>query len=313
MSNNNRRIDSTIIAAVIGVMGTLCVTIITLYASYFAPRPEPTVPGQPTDPALQVTWTAPATSTIPPTATITDTPVPTDTVPAGDPTSTAAPETPTLEPSLTPVPPAIGADWANGCISSLWRLYPDTVQATVNNGCISQPVIMSIEQVNLFFTENGSLKFAVSRVFNNAQVYGMFAPIPANGLVRIDTLLRRVQEGEIWMGVFAEPNITSQGLVAVIPSDENMKRMELVQRKMPEQSELHNLEDFYEDSSQDPPRYSLVFELSNGEVKIQRLRNTDFSPVVLNSAQPWLFIGYQVLPGNNRVDAEFLNLLIQGQ
>jgi hypothetical protein len=172
---------------------------------------------------------------------------------------------------------------------------------------------MSIEQVNLFFTENGSLKFAVSRTFDNAQVYGMFAPVPANGLVRIDTLLRRVQEGEVWMGVFAEPNITSQGLVAVIPSDENMKRMELVQRKMPEQSELHNVEDFYEDSSQDPPRYSLVFELSNGEVRIQRLRNTDFSPVVLNSAQPWLFIGYQVLPGNNRIDAEFLNLLIQGQ
>jgi hypothetical protein len=313
MSNNNRRIDSTIIAAVIGVMGTLCVTVISLYANYFAPRLQPTAVGQPTDPALQVTWTAPATSTIPPTTTITNTPVPTDTVPAGDPTSTPAPETPTPEPSLTPVPPAIGADWANGCVSSLWRLYPETVQATVNNGCISQPVIMSIEQVNLFFTENGSLKFAVSRIFDSAQVYGLFAPIPANGLVRIDTLLRRVQEGEIWMGVFAEPNLTSQGLVAVIPENENMKRMELVQIKMPERTELNNLENFAEDSSQDPPRYSIVFQLSNGEVKLQSLRDTEFSPVLLNSAQPWLFIGYQVLPGNNRIDGEFLNLLIQQQ
>jgi hypothetical protein len=234
-------------------------------------------------------------------------------VPVGDPTSTPAPETPTLEPSLTPVPPAIGADWASGCVSSLWRLYPDTVQATVNNGCISQPVIMSIEQVNLFFTENGSLKFAVSRTFDNAQVYGMFAPIPANGLVRIDTLLRRVQEGEVWMGVFAEPNITSQGLVAVIPAGENVKRRELVQRKMPEQAELHELEDFPEDPTQDPPRYSIIFELSNGEVRIQKLLDTEFNPVALNSAQPWLFIGYQVLPGNNRIDAEFLNLLVQGQ
>lgn len=310
MSNNNRRIDSTIIAAVIGVMGTLCVTLITLYASYFAPRPQQP---QPTDPALQSTWTAPATSTIPPTATITNTPVPTDTVAVGEPTSTPAPVTPTLEPTFTPVPPAIGADWANGCISSLWRPYPDTVQTTINNGCLSQPVIMSIEQVNLFFTENGSLKFAVSRTFENAQVYGMFAPIPANGLVRIDTLLRRAQVGEIWMGVFAEPNLTSQGLVAVLPEDENVKRMELVQRKMPEQAQLHELEDFAEDSSQDPPRYSIVFELSNGEVRIQELRDTEFSPVLLNSAQPWLFIGYQVLPGNNRIDAEFLNLLVQGQ
>ena len=172
---------------------------------------------------------------------------------------------------------------------------------------------MSVEQVNLFFTENGSLKFAVSRTFDNPQVYGLFAPIPANGLVRIDTLLRRVQVGEIWMGVFAEPNIASQGLVAVIPPGENVKKSELVQRIMPEQGEISRLESFAEDSSQDPPRYSIVFELSNGEVRIQKLRDTEFSPVALNSAQPWLFIGYQVLPGNNRIDAEFLNLLIQGQ
>ena len=311
MSNNNKRIDSTIVAAVIGVMGTLCVTLITLYANNVLNQPQPQP--QLTDPALQPTWTAPATSTIPPTETITNTPVPTDTVPAGDPSSTPAPETPTPEPSLTPVPPAIGADWSNGCISSLWRPYPDTVQTISSNGCLAQPVIMSLEQVNLFFTENQSLKFAVSRTFDNPQVYGMFAPIPANGVVRIDTLLRRAQGGEIWMGVFAEPNITSQGLVAVLPPDDNVRKLELVQRKMPEQAELNNLEDLAEDSSQDPPRYSIVFELSNGEVRIQKLRDTEFSPVVLNSAQPYLFIGYQVLPGNNRIDGEFLNLLVQGQ
>jgi hypothetical protein len=234
-------------------------------------------------------------------------------VPAGDPTSTPAPETPTPEPTFTPVPPAIGADWSAGCISSLWIPFPNTVPVTSNNGCLSQPVIMSLEQVNLFFTESGSLKFAVSREIASPQVYGLFAPIPANGLVRIDTLLRRVQQGEIWMGVFAEPNVTSQGLVAVLPQDENVRRIELVQRKMPEQTELTNLESFAENPTQDPPRYSLVFELSNGEVKIQDLGDTKFSSVALNSAQPWLFIGYQVLPGNARVDAEFLNLTIQAQ
>lgn len=309
--STNRRIDPAIIAAVIGVLGTICVTVISLLANNFLSRPQPQPPL--TDPALQPTWTAPATSTIPPTSTITDTPAPTHTVPAGDPTSTPAPETPTPQPSLTPVPPAIGADWGAGCISSLWRVYPGTVQTIANNGCISQPVIMSLEQVNLFFTETGSLKFAVSRTFDSPQVYGMFAPIPANGLVRIDTLLRRVQEGEVWIGVFAEPNITSQGLVAVIPADENVRRSVLVQRKMPEQTELNRLDSFAEDPTQDPPRYSLVFELSNGEVKIQELRDTKFNSVPLNSAQPWLFIGYQVLPGNTRIDAEFLNLTIQGQ
>ena len=299
--STNKRIDPTIIAALIGVMGTLCVTLITLYANNFVQRPQP----QATDP-VQPTWT------ISPEATLTFTPVPTDTVPAGDPTSTPEPPTLTPEPTLTPVPPAIGADWVNGCISALWRPYPNTVAPVPVNGCLTQPILFP-EQVNLFFTENGSLKFQVNRAFETPQVYGLFAPLPANGVVRIDTFLRRVQEGEIWMGVFAAPDITSQGLVAAIPSGGNERNRPLVQRKMPEQVEIQRMETFSEDPTQEPPRYSIVFELSNGEVRIQKLGETEFSPVALNSAQPWLFVGYQVASGNNRIEAEFLNLLVQGQ
>jgi hypothetical protein len=210
------------------------------------------------------------------------------------------------------VPPAIGADWVNGCISVLWRPYPDTVQTAATNGCLAQPVLLS-QPANIMFTENGSLKFRVEGAFQNSQVYGLFAPLPANGTVRIDTLLKRVQGGEIWMGVFAEPNLTSQGLVAVLPEGENVRNRALVQRKMPEQVEVHRMEAFAEDPTQDPPRYTVVFELSNGEVRIQKLGETEFSPIVLNVAQPWLFVGYQVVPGNSRIEAEFLNLLVQGQ
>ena len=306
MSTNNRRIDPAIIAALIGVMGTVCVTVISLFANNFIQRtetPQPTVPVEPT-------WT------VAPTATITNTPVPTDTVPAGDPTSTPVPPTQTPEPSFTPLPPAIGSDWANNCISVLWRPYPETVPTTANNGCLAQPLNLS-EPVNLFFTEvtqeGGSLKFSVNSSFESPQVYGRFAPIPANGVVRIDTLLRRAQEGEIWMGVFAEPNIASQGLVAVLPAGNNVRQRELIQRKMPELTELHRLESFSDDPTQDPPRYTIVFELNNGEVRIQKLGDTEFSAVPLGSAQPWLFIGYQVAAGNNRIDAEFRNLVVQGQ
>ena len=305
--SQNKRIDPAIIAALIGVMGTVCVTVISLFASNFVPRPpEATVPVQPT-------WT------IPPAATITDTPlppVPTDTVPVGDPTSTPVPDTQTPEPTFTPQPPAIGGDWVNGCISALWRPYPDMVQPTLGNGCLA-PQILFPEQVNLFFLENGSLKFQVGRTFENTQVYGLFAPIPisANGTVRIDTILRRVQEGEIWIGVFAEPNLTSQGLVAALPSGENIRNRPLVQKKMPEQVEISRLESFPDDPTQDPPHYSIVFELNNGEVRIQKLSvsETEFSAIILNSPQPWLFVGYQVAAGNNRIEGEFLNLLIQPQ
>jgi hypothetical protein len=298
--STNKRIDPTIIAALIGVMGTVCVTAVTLYVNYFGPQPpQPTVPVQPI-------WTTP------PTATIANTPLPTDTVQVGAPTSTPVPDTPTPEPTFTPVLPAIGADWVNGCISVLWRPYPEFVQPTLGNGCLSQPILFP-EQVNLFFTENGSLKFQVNRTFETTQIYGLLAPLPASGTVRIDTFLRRVQGGEIWMGVLAEPNITSQGLVAVLPEGENVRNRPLVQKKMPEQVEVQRMDSFPDDPMQDPPRYSIVFELSNGEVRIQKLGETEFSPIALNSAQPWLFVGYQVINGNNRIEAEFLNLLVQGQ
>jgi hypothetical protein len=167
--------------------------------------------------------------------------------------------------------------------------------------------------VNLFFAETGSLKFVVTRNFETTQVYGLFAPLPANGTVHIDTYLRRVQDGEIWIGVFADSNITVPGLVAAIPPGENMRNRQLVQKKMPEQVEIHRLETFAQDPTQDPPRYSIVFEIGNGEVRIQKLRDAEFPVVPIGSAAPWLFVGYQVTPGNTRIDAEFLNLVVQGQ
>ena len=72
------------------------------------------------------------------------------------------------------------------------------------------------------------------------------------------------------------------------------------------------MEAFPDDPTQDPPHYTIVFELNNGEVRIQKFGETEFSPVALNSAQPWLFVGYQV-NGNTRLEAEFLNLLVQAQ
>jgi hypothetical protein len=115
------------------------------------------------------------------------------------------------------------------------------------------------------------------------------------------------------MGVMAEPNLTSQGLVAAILPGENVRRRELSQKKMPEQVEIERLETFYEAPNQDPPLYSVVLEFGNGEVRMQKLGETEFSAVPMTSAQPWLFVGYQVTNGSVRLDGEFLNLVIQGQ
>jgi hypothetical protein len=45
---------------------------------------------------------------------------------------------------------------------------------------------------------------------------------------------------------------------------------------------------------------------------MQKLGETEFSAVPMSSAQPWLFVGYQVTSGSIRLDGEFLNLVIQG-
>jgi hypothetical protein len=292
MSTNKRGLDPAIIAALIGVMGTICVTIITLYATRIVPPAQPT---QPPPTVIESTQTATFT------ATITDTPVPTDTVPAGEPTSTPAPDTPTPEETFTPAPPAIGSDWTSGCISGLWKPYPSTIQTTERDGCLLEPV-------NLFFAADGRLTFLVTGRFNDTQVYGLFAPIPANGTVGVQAFLRSLQEGEIWMGVFAEPDIESQGMVIVIPPGD-VKRRVLVQKTMPGQVEVQQTQSF----SRNPPVYDVVFQLSNGTVATTILQDTVFNALPVGTGQQWLFVGYQVKKGNNRIDAEFLNLSVQGQ
>lgn len=278
--------EPTIIASLIGVMGTIAVTLITLFVN----RPVPTFPPTPLP-----TWTVPAT------ATITDTPVPTDTVPAGEPSSTPAPDTPMPEATFTPAPPALGSDWANGCISVLWRPYPSTIQTTERNGCLLEPV-------NLFFAADGRLTFLVSGDFGADQVYGLFAPLPANGTASVQTFLRTLQKGEIWIGIFAEPDINSQGMVMVMPEGDIRKRL-FVQKTMPGQTEVRRTDQF----AQDPPVYEVLFEFTNGSVRATAQRNVVFDPVPVGTGQQWLFVGYQLKEGKNRIDAEFLNLVVQGE
>src|SRR5574341_1576519 len=141
------RIDPAIIAALIGVCGTVTVTVISLLAPRLTPQPTPF-------PTAPVVFTS--------TSTTVPTPGPTDTVPPGEPTSTPAPDTPTPLPTAT-LPP-VGMDWINGCISALWKPYPTSIQPNQVNGCLVQPV-------DKFYTGNGRLAFTYCRLFGQ-QVAG---------------------------------------------------------------------------------------------------------------------------------------------
>ena len=284
------RIDPSIIAAVIGVCGTVMVTLITLVLPRLTAAPTPTASTQ-----LDVpTWTAI------PTLTNSPEPIPTDTVPAGDATSTSAPDTPTPEPTFTPAPPKIGEDWANDCISVSWIPFP-SIDPTETNGCRSQPI-------HSLFAANGRLEFVIQSRFENTEQYGMFAKLPAKGTANINVFLTALQDGEIWMGVFAEPNIDSQGIIVVIPPG-NVKNRPLVQKTMPGQVQYFETQSFAQGSA----IYNVEFQFGSGSVGTVIMRDTPIDPLPVGSTEQWLFVGYQVKKGNNRMQAAFLNLVVQEQ
>ena len=287
MSKEKRSIDSNIIAALIGVMGTIIVTVITLYANRPAPVPQPTP---------YPTWT------IPPTATIANTPVPTDTVPAGDPSSTPAPDTPTPAPSFTPAPPDIGQDWGNNCISARWIVSGLSLQPSQQNGCLTGPV-------DKFYTSGGHLAFAYTDRVSSATISGLFAQLPSNGTASLQFHLTEVSKGEVLIGIFSDPDVNSRGMFLVIPASNDVRKQKMLVRTMPNGDTFAQTNGPVSSSS---ATYDVSFDFNQGNV-IVKLKNNQINlgTVPLNSPNKWLFLGYQALSGTNRLQADFFALAVK--
>jgi len=282
--SEKKGISPEIIAALIGVAGTIIVAIFFTGGGGRSSEPSPT--------------SAPIviTATFMPT----NTPLPTDTVPPGEPSSTPAP-TDTPAPIPTEVEPLeIGQDWAQGCISSRWRPYSSKgpVEVIETDGCLSQPVFT-------FFAGSGKLSFIYEARLSSAEVQGMFAPLPSEGTVTIYTSLRDLNTSDIWIGVFADPSIDAQGLLMTIPSGTVSERP-LVAWQMPGLEKITTTAVVTQGSG-----YGIRFDMGAGSVRATVLPNvfaTNTYPVP--SAQKWLFIGYQGRNGTNRVEASFFDLVI---
>jgi len=282
--NSKKRMDPAITAAIIGVIGTIIVTAITVLGNRQTPTPTTEPP--------QVVNTVPFTSTT----------APTDTVAPGEPTSTPAP-TNTPEPTFTftAIPPvAIGQDWAQGCISSLWKPYSSKgpVDSIEKDGCLSQPV-------NVFFANGGKLSFLYEERLSSAEVYGLFAPLPnAEGTVSLKVSLKDLKTSDIWVGIFADTSIDSQGLLMTIPSG-TISNGPLVAWQMP------GLEKITSTSSElsQGMGYPITFEYNTGSARAVIPPNVFFTnQYPVPSAQKWLFIGYRGTNGTNRIDASFFDL-----
>jgi hypothetical protein len=285
-----KRLDPTITAALIGVAGTIAVTLITVFGNR-PPAAQPT----PVPPTAVV-----YTETVAPTA------QPTDTVPAGDPTSTPEPPTDTPSPVPTPTLIPIGADWSQNCISAMWIPFPSSITTGIDDkGCLIQPL-------DKFYTTGGKLAFSFDERMNTSQFYGMFAKLPADGTVRIDLRPITVRRGEVVVGIFTSPDINSEGVIIVLPASNDVtRRQKFFMKTMPGQERFAESVDM----SENPPIYDMLLDYNSGSISATVYKDqSPLGTVSVVSAEKWLFLGFNALNGGtNTLQAEFQSLEIQAR
>lgn len=281
MAKSGRGMSPEIVAALIGVAGTIIVTV-------YLNRPQP---------SSELATPMPIVIT----ATFMATTVPTDAVPLGDPTSTPAPtDTPVPTPTeIQPVP--IGQDWIIGCISSLWKVYP-TGLTVVNkgDGCLQEPV-------HVFAADNGILSFLGQRGGSGTvEDYGMFAPLPEGGSVTFTTRLEDLTNVDLWVGIFPEPDIKSDGLLLTIPAGK-------VKKRVITQKNVFTYETILSTQSLDQGNgFSFTFTF-NSVSATGNLNPFAFktNPFPMPATNKWLYIGYRGLSGSYRIEGSISNLVLE--
>ncbi|HJS17563.1 MAG TPA: hypothetical protein VJ785_02365 [Anaerolineales bacterium] len=286
-----KKIDPTITAAIIGVVGTIIVTMITVFGDRLLPAPQPT--------ATPVVPTAVVyTETVSPTV------EPTDTVPPNEPTSTPEPptHTPTPLPTATLIP--AGADWLQNCISSVWLPYPSTIAASPDDkGCL-------IQLVGTFYTNGGRLAYTVNQRVESRMAYGLFTKLPSSGSASLKFHLSQLTRGEILIGIFEKADVDSKGVVLVVPAGKSVEEQDMAIRTMPDKT---NMAWTSGTVNSETATYDVVFEFDTGNVNKVRIQSSqyNFGPYPVVSAEKYLFIGYHLVTGGmNNLQAEFFDLVI---
>ena len=275
-----RRLDPTILAALIGGVITIVAALIPLIVNQFSSSPT----SSPT-----TIFTVASTST--------DAAVTPDTATPNTPTLTPIPATDTPIPSPTGVPPVpLGADFPNGCISTLWRLYPADITVTERgDGCWNEPVYV-------FYAENGDLDMlAQSRNEETQQVYGLFALLPESGKVNVTVRLNELTNVDVWLGIFAEQDVNSQGLLMTIPEGDAKERV-IVQK-----NPLNGITIISSSLLEQGRGYSFSFIFNANSARSVLNPSVFFTESVpIPSSQKWLFLGYKSLIGYYRIEGRFL-------
>jgi len=286
----NKESDPVRIQLTLGILGFVGV-LLGVLATIFAPIIQDNLKqrNQPTQTPIIIVAS--------PTVSI---PVPTDTVPPGEPTSTPAPtDTPTPEPTFTPVPLEAGKDWLSNCISTVWQVFPENTSFSTKDGCYNRPL------ANVFSARSQRLEVFFDGRVGADEVVGIFVEIPSDSLVEFTAHLDKIENGELWMGIFADKNIDSKGLVLAVPEG-NMNNSAFVVRTLPG-DDKYLTGKFKKDSGDYLVSFDVTPNVVNGILEIYNSVGTGSVP----SETKWLFLGYRATAGGtNLISAYFSNLVV---
>jgi hypothetical protein len=224
--------------------------------------------------------------------------------------ATDAPTILTEEPSA-PVSalPELGKDWQNDCISSQWLVYPSEQLPVDENGCYQQPVWDSIST-----KDGGFYIFAQPKALTSSEEYGFFAPLPQKGIVTVSLDLDKIDNGQIWFGIFSAPNVhDTDGVLLVAPPGDVKNHAFALKHLLPNNTEKDIV--VSKVYNNDSGVYSLGFDLQYGTITAM-VEGTPQPPILYPSVTRWLFVGYRAklfnpIDGTADIQALFTDLVIK--
>lgn len=218
-------------------------------------------------------------------------------------------------PALTPELPCIqnrncpaGVDWTYSCIADYnWTIYFSDLFDEIPRdelGCYAQPIL------DVFYTkDNGLYIFAQPVGLISSKEYGLFTQLPQSGNVSLMLDLNDIDNGQVWIGVFENSDVHSEGVLLVAPPGD-VRSQAFALKTMPTEKKVEISRIF-----QNPDgKYTVGFELEFGSI-IASVEGVTMTPIPFTPRSRWLFIGYRAkldnpAIGTADIQALFSNLVI---
>jgi hypothetical protein len=205
--------------------------------------------------------------------------------------------------------PAAGEDWKEDCIQSQqWKVYPMVAVDVDAQGCYQQPVWQS-----MYTRDEGLSIFAQPKALVSSEEYGFFTPLPQKGTVNISLDLDKIENGQVWFGVFSDPSVhDTDGVLLVAPPGDTRSHAFALK----DISKNNTEKDIVVSKVYNSPSgvYRLGFNMQYGSITAV-VEDASLTPIPFTSVERWLFVGYRaklsVSNGTADIQALFSNLVIE--